>query len=263
MNEMISRRTFLKVAGLGTVSIAAFGLTGCGSSGSGSSSPTEKVYTIMTESELNKIKTIVNGQKDPSKWTAEQKKQVAQIIPCCNDVYFPLVDVGDTPDDNKGTGLSMVTVAFEVINDSAQPIKFERSVQDFQIAFRTLAGKVHDADSLKDAIAEAKENYGSKQFASDDAQFITSYGILFGNSDTATAIPPKQGDTTQGGVIIAVMLVKQGWTKLNVSFAPNFASGETFRFEVSRNDITTDDDDDNDFGGGAGGSSGKPKAKLA
>lgn len=237
MNEMISRRTFLKVAGLGTVSIAAFGLTGCGGSSSGSSSPTEKVYKKLTDNDMNQVG--FDKGTDFDQLTPAQKEKLKQVVPYSNDVYFPLVDVADVPDDDKGTGLSMVTVGFEVMNDSAQPIKFERSVQDFQIAFGTLASKVHDADSLKDAIAEANENYGSKQFASNDAQLVVSYGVIPGDSsDAAKEIPAKQD-----GIIVAVMLVKQGWTKLNVNFTPNFASGKTFRFEVSRADVDNGDEE--------------------
>lgn len=53
MSEMISRRSFLKVAGVSVVGAAAFGLTGCG--GGGGSSSTDTVYGVITDEQLNRL----------------------------------------------------------------------------------------------------------------------------------------------------------------------------------------------------------------
>lgn len=54
MSEMISRRSFLKVAGVSVVGAAAFGLTGCGGGGGGSSS-TDTVYGVITDEQLDRL----------------------------------------------------------------------------------------------------------------------------------------------------------------------------------------------------------------
>ena len=54
MSEMISRRSFLKVAGISAVGVAAFGLTGCGGGGGGSSS-TDTVYGVVTDEQLESL----------------------------------------------------------------------------------------------------------------------------------------------------------------------------------------------------------------
>lgn len=59
MSEMISRRSFLKVAGVSVVGAAAFGLTGCGGGGGGSSS-TDTVYGVIT---VNRLTDWVPGSE--------------------------------------------------------------------------------------------------------------------------------------------------------------------------------------------------------
>ena len=85
----ISRRSFLKVAGVSVVGAAAFGLTGCG--GGGGSSSTDTVYGVITDEQLDRLGIPEVG--DFSQLTNAQKETLAQIVPVCNGVWFPLDDV--------------------------------------------------------------------------------------------------------------------------------------------------------------------------
>ena len=228
MKEMISRRTFLKVAGLGTVSIAAFGLTGCGGGGGGSSK-SDPVTTVYRKVDINAL----------LKMNETQVKAEMEKWPHVNNVFFPYT-VAKKLQNTSQIDYDFIEMQFSIANKSSdKTVVFERCEDDYD----KLEKQLEDSGITSlDELIRAGKTYESKDFQADKAELAVSYGCkvvsdpnnpLKGNKDlTATQLAPNET-----GIITLAMLVKTGWSSITVKYHPNFGDGAVYTFEVKPEDI--------------------------
>ena len=248
MSEMISRRSFLKVAGISAVGVAAFGLTGCGGGGGGSSS-TDTVYGVVTDEQLNSLGIPEVG--DFSQLTDKKKEALAKIVPACKNVWFPLEDVSSVTAPSSvplgqiiGENNEIIVLEYGVINQSTNmTVKFERSKAEFLIGLGSILTVVMQA---KD---KTKTEYQSKDFTvkyDGKAQPAISYGYAYTGASGEGAVLVKPSATgvapTGQGVMKVYAIVPKDWSTLDVTYTPNFDKGTTFKYRVKRTDVGVDDE---------------------
>lgn len=246
MSEMISRRSFLKVAGISAVGVAAFGLTGCGGGGGGSSS-TDTVYGVVTNEQLKSLG--IPEEVDFSQLTNTQKEALAKIVPACKNVWFPLEDVSSVTAPSSvplgqviGENNEIIVLEYVVINQSTSvTVNFERSKAEFGSGLASILTAVMEAED------KTKTAYQSKDFTvkyDGKAQPAISCGFAFGEGAarenlSATSVAPKGQ-----GVMEVYAIVPKGWSTLDVTYTPNFDKGTTFKYRVKSTDVDVDDDDE-------------------
>ena len=250
MSEMISRRSFLKVAGISAVGVAAFGLTGCGGGGGGSSS-TDTVYGVVTDEQLDSLG--IPEVSNFSQLTDEQKEALAKIVPACKNVWFPLHDVSSVTapsgvplDQIIGENNEIIVLEYGVINQStSMTVNFERSKIEFG----------NERAKILDAVMKAKDKtqtaYQSKDFTvkyDGKAQPAISCGYAYTGvsgkgaahvNPSATSVAPKGQ-----GMMEVYAIVPKGWSTLDVTYTPNFDKGTTFKYRVKSTDVDVDDGDE-------------------
>lgn len=246
MSEMISRRSFLKVAGISAVGVAAFGLTGCG--GGGGSSSTDTVYGVVTNEQLKSLG--IPEEVDFSQLTDKQKEALAKIVPACKNVWFPLEDVSSVTAPSSvplgqviGEKNEIVALEYVVINQSTSvTVNFERSKADIKNGLNSILAAVMGAED------KTKTEYQSKDFTvkcDGKAQPAISCGFALGASGegaarenlSATSVAPKGQ-----GIMEVYAIVPKGWSTLDVTYTPNFDKGTTFKYRVKSTDVDVDDD---------------------
>lgn len=244
MSEMISRRSFLKVAGISAVGVAAFGLTGCGGGGGGSSS-TDTVYGVVTDEQLKSLG--IPEEVDFSQLTDKQKEALAKIVPACKNVWFPLEDVSSVTAPSSvplgqviGENNEIIVLEYVVINQSTSvTVNFERSKAEFGSGLNSILTAVMGAED------KTKTAYQSKDFTvkyDGKAQPAISCGFAFGEgaareNPSATSVAPKGQ-----GVMEVYAIVPKGWSTLDVTYTPNFDKDTTFKYRVKSTDVDVDDD---------------------
>lgn len=245
MSEMISRRSFLKVAGISAMGVAAFGLTGCGGGGGGSSS-TDTVYGVVTDEQLESLG--IPGVDDFSKLTDKQKEALAKIVPACKNVWFPLDDVSSVTapssvplDKVIGENNEIIVLKYGVINQStSMTVNFERSKAEF-------------GSEMKSILTEAKDKtqtaYQSKDFTvkyDGKAQPAISCGYAYTGAFGKGAVPVNLSAISVApkgqGVMEVYAIVPKGWSTLDVTYTPNFDKGTTFKYRVKSTDVDGDDE---------------------
>lgn len=248
MSEMISRRSFLKVAGISAVGVAAFGLTGCGGGGGGSSS-TDTVYGVVTGEQL--VSLGIPEVDDFSKLTDKQKEALAKIVPACKNVWFPLHDVSSVTapssvplDQIIGENNEIIFLEYGVINQStSMTVNFERSEAEFGSELTRILNVVMEAED------KTKTEYQSKDFTvkyDGKAQPAISCGYAYTGEFGEGAVPDNlsaTGVAPKGqGVMEVYAIVPKGWSTLDVTYTPNFDKGTTFKYRVKSTDVDVDDE---------------------
>lgn len=216
MSEMISRRSFLKVAGVSVVGAAAFGLTGCGGGGGGGSTPTGIVYGKTTSTNIND-------------W------------PKCDGVYFPCcstVKMDETDDETetltaKGKKLETLGVAFYVMNsaNSGKTVTFEHALSQI----------MNDDDD------QEEELQGSEQFVNikvdgTAAEEFCSVGALMNSTANPGAMSVKDVVPGQSGIMILMLKAPAGWNNVEFDYHPNFEPTQTYHFKVTNNEFKSVDE---------------------
>lgn len=256
MSEMISRRSFLKVAGISAVGVAAFGLTGCGGGGGGSSS-TDTVYGMVTNAQLDNLG--IGDGLDFSELTEKQKEGLAKIVPACKNVWFPLDDVSALSSETElskdqeeqlgqiiGANNDIIILEYGVINQSTSvTVNFERSKTEFQNGMQQILMAVATAED------KTKTAYQSKDFTvkyDGKVQPAISCGYAstgesgegaVSENYSATSVAPKGQ-----GVMKVYAIVPKGWSTLDVTYTPSFDKGTTFKYRVKSTDVDVDNGDD-------------------
>lgn len=248
MSEMISRRSFLKVAGISAMGVAAFGLTGCGGGGGGSSS-TDTVYGVVTGKQLGSLG--IPEVDDFSKLTDEQKEALAKIVPACKNVWFPLDDVSSVTapssvplDQIIGENNEIIFLEYGVINQStSMTVNFERSKAEFGRELTKILNAVMEAED------KTKTAYQSKDFTvkyDGKAQPAISCGYAYTGASGEGAVlvnPSAPSVASKGqGVMEVYAIVPKGWSTLDVTYTPNFDKGTTFKYRVKSTDVDGDDE---------------------
>ena len=248
MSEMISRRSFLKVAGISAMGVAAFGLTGCGGCGGGSSS-TDTVYGVVTDKQLKSLGIPEVG--DFSQLEDKQKEALAKIVPACKNVWFPLHDVSGVTapssvplDQVIGKNNEIIVLEYGVINQSTSvAVNFERSKAEFGSGMTSILKAVMEA---KD---KTKTTYQSKDFTvkyDGKAQPAISCGYAYTGASGEGAVPVNLSATSVApkgqGVMEVYAIVPKGWSTLDVTYTPNFDKGTTFKYRVKSTDVDGDDE---------------------
>ena len=247
MSEMISRRSFLKVAGISAVGVAAFGLTGCGGGGGGSSS-TDTVYGVVTNEQLESLG--IPEVDDFSKLTDKQKEALAKIVPACKNVWFPLHDVSSVTapssvplDQVIGENNEIIVLKYGVINQSTSvTVNFERSKAEF----------VNERAKILKAVKEAEDKtqtaYQSKDFTvkyDGKAQPAISCGYAYTGVSGEGTVPVNLSATSVApkgqGMMEVYAIVPKGWSTLDVTYTPNFDKGTTFKYRVKSTDVDVDE----------------------
>lgn len=250
MSEMISRRSFLKVAGVSVVGAAAFGLTGCGGGGGGSSS-TDTVYGVITDEQLDRLG--IPEVSDFSQLTNAQKETLAQIVPVCNGVWFPLDDVSSVTAPSNvllnqviGENNEFVVLTYTVINQSTnETVTFERSTTKFRSSLYDIMTAVAEAED-KTATAYQSKDFTVKYDGKTQPAISCGY-VYTGKSGegavsenySATSVTPKGQ-----GAIKVYAIVPKGWSTLDVTYTPNIDKSKTFKYRVKSTDVDIDDDDE-------------------
>lgn len=250
MSEMISRRSFLKVAGISAVGVAAFGLTGCGGGGGGSSS-TDTVYGVVTGKQL--VSLGIPEVDDFSKLTDKQKEALAKIVPACKNVWFPLDDVSRVTAPSSvplgqsiGENNEIILLEYSVINQSTSvTVNFERS----KFKFGNERAKILKA--VMEAEDKTKTAYQSKDFTvkyDGKAQPAISCGYAYTGASGEGAVPVNLSATSVApkgqGIMEVYAIVPKGWSTLDVTYTPNFDKGTTFKYRVKSTDVDVDDGDE-------------------
>lgn len=248
MSEMISRRSFLKVAGISAVGVAAFGLTGCGGGGGGSSS-TDTVYGVVTDEQLKSLGIPEVG--DFSQLEDKQKEALAKIVPACKNVWFPLDDVSSVTAPSSvplgqsiGENNEIILLEYGVINQSTSvAVNFERSKAEFGSGMTSILNAVMEAEDKTKTVYQSKDftvKYDGK------AQPAISCGYAYTGASgenavlvdlSATSVAPKGQ-----GVMEVYAIVPKGWSTLDVTYTPNFDKGTTFKYRVKSTDVDGDDE---------------------
>ena len=248
MSEMISRRSFLKVAGISAVGVAAFGLTGCGGGGGGSSS-TDTVYGGVTGKQL--VSLGIPEVDDFSKLTDKQKEALAKIVPACKNVWFPLEDVSSVTAPSSvplgqiiGENNEIIVLKYGVINQSTSvTVNFERSKAEF----------VNERTDILTAVMGAKDKtkttYQSKDFTvkyDGKAQPAISCGYAYTGVSGEGTVPVNLSATSVApkgqGMMEVYAIVPKDWSTLDVTYTPNFDKGTTFKYRVKSTDVDGDDE---------------------
>lgn len=248
MSEMISRRSFLKVAGISAVGVAAFGLTGCGGGGGGSSS-TDTVYGVVTGEQL--VSLGIPEVDDFSKLTDKQKEALAKIVPACKNVWFPLDDVSSVTapsnvplDQIIGENNEIIFLEYGVINQSTSvAVNFERSKAEFGSGMTKILNAVMKAED------KTKTAYQSKDFTvkyDGKAQPAISCGYAYTGVSGEGTVPVNLSATSVApkgqGMMEVYAIVPKGWSTLDVTYTPNFDKGTTFKYRVKSTDVDVDDE---------------------
>lgn len=245
MSEMISRRSFLKVAGISAVGVAAFGLTGCGGGGGGSSS-TDTVYGVVTNEQLESLG--IPEVDDFSKLTDKQKEALAKIVPACKNVWFPLEDVSSVTAPSSvplgqiiGENNEIIVLEYVVINQSTSvTVNFERSKFELGNERAKILKAVMEAED------KTKTAYQSKDFTvkyDGKAQPAISCGYAYTGASGKGAAPVNPSVAPKGqGIMEVYAIVPKGWSTLDVTYTPNFDKSTTFKYRVKRTDVDGDDE---------------------
>lgn len=248
MSEMISRRSFLKVAGISAVGVAAFGLTGCGGGGGGSSS-TDTVYGVVTNEQLDRLG--IPEEVDFSQLTDKQKEALAKIVPACKNVWFPLEDVSGVTAPSSaplgqiiGENNEIIVLEYVVINQSTSvTVNFERSKFEFGNERAKILKAVMEAED------KTKTAYQSKDFTvkyDGKAQPAISCGYAYTGVSGEGTVPVNLSATSVApkgqGMMEVYAIVPKGWSTLDVTYTPNFDKGTTFKYRVKSTDVDGDDE---------------------
>lgn len=247
MSEMISRRSFLKVAGISAMGVAAFGLTGCG----GGSSSTDTVYGVVTDKQLKSLGIPEVG--DFSQLEDKQKEALAKIVPACKNVWFPLDDVSRvtapssvSPGQSIGENNEIILLEYRVINQSTSvTVNFERSKFELGNERAKILKAVMEAED------KTKTAYQSKDFTvkyDGKAQPAISCGYAYTGAFGEGAVPVNLSATSVApkgqGMMEVYAIVPKGWSTLDVTYTPNFDKGTTFKYRVKSTDVDVDDGDE-------------------
>ena len=250
MSEMISRRSFLKVAGISAVGVAAFGLTGCGGGGGGSSS-TDTVYGVVTDEQLKSLG--IPEVSDFSKLTDKQKEALAKIVPACKNVWFPLDDVSSVTapssvplDKVIGENNEIIVLEYGVINQSTSvTVTFERSKAEFGSGMTSILKAVMEAEDKTKTVYQSKDftvKYDGK------AQPAISCGYAYTGVSGEGTVPFNLSATSVApkgqGMMEVYAIVPKDWSTLDVTYTPNFDKGTTFKYRVKSTDVDVDDGDE-------------------
>lgn len=250
MSEMISRRSFLKVAGISAVGVAAFGLTGCGGGGGGSSS-TDTVYGVVTDKQLKSLG--IPEVSNFSQLTDEQKEALAKIVPACKNVWFPLHDVSGVTAPSGvqlgqiiGENNEIIVLEYGVINQStSMTVNFERSKTKFGSELTSIRNAVMEAED------KTKTAYQSKDFTvkyDGKAQPAISCGYAYTGVSGEGTVPVNLSATSVApkgqGMMEVYAIVPKDWSTLDVTYTPNFDKGTTFKYRVKSTDVDVDDGDE-------------------
>lgn len=250
MSEMISRRSFLKVAGISAMGVAAFGLTGCGGGGGGSSS-TDTVYGVVTDEQLKSLGIPEVG--DFSQLEDKQKEALAKIVPACKNVWFPLDDVSSvtapssvSPGQSIGENNEIILLEYSVINQSTSvTVNFERSKFELGNERAKILKAVMEAEDKTKTVYQSKDftvKYDGK------AQPAISCGYAYTGASGKGAAPVNPSATSVApkgqGVMEVYAIVPKGWSTLDVTYTPNFDKGTTFKYRVKSTDVDIDDGDE-------------------
>lgn len=248
MSEMISRRSFLKVAGISAVGVAAFGLTGCGGGGGGSSS-TDTVYGVVTNEQLDRLG--IPEEVDFSQLEDKQKEALAKIVPACKNVWFPLEDVSGVTAPSSvplgqiiGENNEIIVLEYVVINQSTSvTVNFERSKFEFGNERAKILKAVMEAED------KTKTAYQSKDFTvkyDGKAQPAISCGYAYTGVSGEGTVPVNLSATSVApkgqGMMEVYAIVPKGWSTLDVTYTPNFDKGTTFKYRVKSTDVDGDDE---------------------
>ena len=248
MSEMISRRSFLKVAGISAMGVAAFGLTGCGGGGGGSSS-TDTVYGVVTDEQLKSLG--IPEVSDFSKLTDKQKEALAKIVPACKNVWFPL-DVVSSVTAPSGVQLGqiigenneIIVLEYGVINQStSMTVNFERSKTKFGSELTSIRNAVMEAEDKTKTAYQSKDftvKYDGKAQPAISCGYaytgVSGEGTVLINLAASSVAPKGQG------MMEVYAIVPKGWSTLDVTYTPNFDKGTTFKYRVKSTDVDGDDE---------------------
>ena len=225
MSEMISRRSFLKVAGLSTAGIAVFGLTGCGGGGGGNSD------TIVVHRKID-----LTGMTEDERYNI-----IAEKFPNVGGIYFGYTNAKE---QNSGTvdgrALELLTIGFTVGNGSTEgkTVNLEHSGNEFIGDMNSYMSQV-GTKPLDEIVAEVNAKYQTEQFEVEGtnvlATIVVGYKVSEG-SQTVVDNDVTELKPNEGGMLCLNMLVESGWNQLKVKYTPNFGGG-TFTFVVEPSDF--------------------------
>lgn len=199
MASVLTRRDFLKCAGVAVLAVTASGIfTGCGGSGGGTAGAVG----------VNETVTATNGVK--IKLLGYQQDPIAGMVANYNDK-------------------TSIAICFEIDNQSEEPIQMGNTAQDkirdvleaiYYNKYENLAKS--DFAVATNGVGIGHADIGYKAINTGSISDLLGYGFL------GTLEPKKSG------VVKVFALVPSNWEQIGIQYTPYFAKDKQFNFVLNK-----------------------------
>lgn len=205
MAHNVSRRDFMKCAGVTVLAVAAGGLlAGCGGGGNnnGSTIPS-KTDSTFTTGEKGKVTVQLKGYQEG--WGTRLDGTISRII--------------------KGTtGVTWIAVTVTITNNSEQYVNMGNTFEDL---IQTLAsGDYKNIDRIKNEDFDVYTDRGSKVYHGDVGYQIDKTGMPDFCKDKLAP-----GET---GYVKLYCITPSNWQTMDIKYTPSFTKGQSTTFRLTQ-----------------------------
>lgn len=260
MKQLVTRRDFLKVAGTGTLAVAAMGLTGCGGS---QPAPAPTPDNNNNSSNNNNNNNNNNGNNNNNSNNNNNNKpdnsENSSLDVGKGKVYRLTNDIFD--DTKTAIFDGEVAVGYASLACESIPESESKKYKDYDLLLAGIgimnssSGKIVDLEkTLAEALSLMSEDIVTdaginKLFMKPSTYFTAKYGstvlraVAYGATapinDTDNLNPyDTQLDPNEVGTVFLFILAPKGWNQINVRYTPNFAGKKYANFAFTRTDVT-------------------------
>ncbi len=205
----VSRRDFMKCAGVTVLAVAAGGLlTGCSGGGNndGNTIPS-KTDATFTTNEKGTVTVQLKGYQDG--WGTQTDGMISKIIAGNTDVTW-------------------VSATVEITNKSEQSINMGNTLQDLlgTLAGMVVSGDYKNIDRIKNEDFDVYTDRGSKVYHGDVGYQSNETGMTDFSKDKLEA-----GKT---GYVKLYCIAPSNWKTMSIKYSPSFAKGQSTTFLLTR-----------------------------
>lgn len=146
-----------------------------------------------------------------------------EVSSCTVEAY----SMAQSPEKYKG--YEYIAVTFGVRNQSEAPLDLERSASEW---FQMSSASATDFDAAYDGWFAKESKYLTAKVDGKAAK-ASGYCLVLGQGSAATIMESQKYGSTQ-----LIVLAPEGWTSLDVTFAPSNANGESAVFHLTQADVS-------------------------